>query len=126
MRQSQLRQAMLLEDQQAFAVEAARNDAVLATRQYFSAIRDDAERIRALESARDSAQSSLDSSKIAQTVGVRTIIDVLNAEQNRDQTLYNLAAARYDYLLSQLQLAASAGALDEDALSRVNAGLHAP
>ncbi|MDB5945325.1 MAG: hypothetical protein JWQ33_351, partial [Ramlibacter sp.] len=74
MRQSQLRQAMLLEDQQSFTLEAARNDAVLATRQYFTAIRDDAERIHALESARDSAQSSLDSSQIAQRVGVRTII----------------------------------------------------
>lgn len=122
-RSSQLRQAIASEDQQRETLEAARRDAENATRQFFAGIRDGAARIRALERARDSGASSLASSKVGREVGVRTAIDVLNAQQNYFQTLYNLTAARYDYLYNQLQLAASAGTLDERVLAGVNSGL---
>jgi outer membrane protein len=122
-RRSQMRQAVATEDQQRDTLEAARRDAENATRQFFASVRDGAARIKALERARDSGASSLDSSKVGREVGVRNAIDVLNAQQSYFQTLYNLSAARYDYLYNQLQLAASAGALDQPALGAVNAGL---
>lgn len=123
MRQSLLRQSMAIQDQQRYALEAGLRESQRATRQFFASLRDGAQRIRALERARVSGESSVRSSKVGQEVGVRTIIDVLNAEQNYYQTLYNLTSARSDYLYARLQLAASAGALDDAVLAQVNAAL---
>ena len=123
-RQSLLRQSMAFKDQQRYALEAGLREAQRATRQFFASLRDGAQRIRALDRARVSGESSVRSSKVGQEVGVRTIIDVLNAEQNYYQTLYNLTSARSDYLFARLQLAASAGALDDAVLAQVNAALN--
>ncbi len=122
-RQSLLRQAVATQDQQRSLLEAGVRETQRATRQFFAALRDGAERIRALERARVSGESSMRSSKVGQEVGVRTIIDVLNAEQNYYQTLYSLSAARCDFLYAQLQLAASAGTLSDATLAQVNAAL---
>ena len=122
-RQSLLRQAVATQDQQRSLLEAGVREAQRATRQFFAALRDGAERIRALERARVSGESSMRSSKVGQEVGVRTIIDVLNAEQNYYQTLYSLSAARCDFLYAQLQLAGSAGTLTDATLAQVNAAL---
>ncbi|WP_077037992.1 TolC family outer membrane protein [Pelomonas sp. KK5] len=124
-RRSQLRQAYAVQDQQRYTLEAGKRDVERLTRQYFQALRDGAERIRALERARVSGESSIRSSRLGQEVGVRTLIDVLNAEQSYYQTLYNLRAARVDYLYNELQLAANAGALTEPAIAKVNAALAA-
>ncbi|MDY0743962.1 TolC family outer membrane protein [Paucibacter sp. R3-3] len=125
LRQSQLRQAYAAREQQQYTLEAGQREIERATRQYFTALRDGAHRVRALERARVSGESSIRSSKLGQEVGVRTVIDVLNAEQNYYQTLSSLTAARADYLYSELQLAAAAGALDETALAHTNAALDA-
>jgi outer membrane protein len=122
-RRSLMRQAIATEDQQRAMLEAARGDAENATRQYFAGIRQGAQRIKALERAALSGAASLASSKLGREVGVRTAIDVLNAQQLYYQTLYTLVAARYDFLFDRLQLAASAGRLDEAALATVNASM---
>jgi outer membrane protein len=46
-------------------------------------------------------------------VGVRTRVDVLNAEQQLFATRKDLAAARYKTLVSGLQLRAAAGTLSQ-------------
>ena len=52
---------------------------------------------------------------------MRTQVDVLNAQQQQLYTArLNLALAKYNYVLSQLKLAAAAGQLGEDDLLRVN------
>jgi outer membrane protein len=122
-RSSQLRAAVALRDQQQDILEAVRRDAEQATRQAFLGVESGAAQIKALEQARISSASSLSSSKRGREVGVRTTIDVLNAQQNYYQTLYNLAAARYQYLLSKLQLAASVGNLNQTELADVNTWL---
>jgi outer membrane protein len=122
-RNSQLRQAVALREQQRDTLEAARRDAEQLVRQSFLGVTSGAAQIKALEQARISGASSVASCKLGREVGVRTTVDVLNAEQNYYQTLYNLGAARDQYLLSQLQLAASVGQLNEAALNNVNAYL---
>ncbi|HEY4072347.1 MAG TPA: TolC family outer membrane protein [Herbaspirillum sp.] len=119
-RNSQLRQAVALREQQRDTLEATRRDAEQLVRQSFLGVTSGSAQIKALEQARISGASSVASSKLGREVGVRTTVDVLNAEQNYYQTLYNLGAARDQYLLSQLQLAASVGQLNEAALSNVN------
>ncbi len=119
-RRSLERQAVALEEQQSYGLEAARRDADRLARQYAAAVRDGTRRIASLERARISGESSVNSNTTGREAGVRTTIDVLNAEQNYYQTLYSLSAARYDLLFARLQLAAEAGALDEQALAQVN------
>ena len=73
-----------------------------------------------------SAASAVASSKLGRKVGVRSVLDVLNAEQAYYQTLYNLLTARYGLLLSRLQLAAAVGELQETQLAAVNAWMIGP
>ena len=119
-RSSQLRQALAVRDQQRDTLVAARRDAEEFTRQAFLGVKGGVAQIRALEQARRSSASSLASSKRGRDLGVRTTVDVLNAEQNYYQTVYSLVAARYQYLLSRLQLAASVGQLGEAELAQLN------
>ncbi len=125
-RRSLERQAVHLEDEQAQSLEAARRDAERLARQYAAAVRDGGKRIASLDRASRSGESSANSSRIAREAGVRTTIDVLNAEQSWYATLYSLSAARTDLLFNRLQLAAQAGALDAAALDQVNTAIAAP
>ncbi len=118
-RASHLRQALALEDQQRFTLDAVRADTDRATRVFFAAVRDNTLRVAALNQARISSFAALESTRIGREVGVRTIIDILNAQQIVYQTLYNLTSARYDQLFSRIQLWASAGALHESVLQKL-------
>ena len=79
--------------------------------------------VRALEQALVSTQSQLDSTILGRDVGVRTSVDVLNAQQQVFQTRRDLQSARYSYLLNTLRLKAAAGALAEADLEEVNRAL---
>jgi outer membrane protein len=79
--------------------------------------------VRALEQALVSTQSQLDSTILGRDVGVRTSVDVLNAQQQVFQTRRDLQQARYSYLLNTLRLKAAAGQLGEPDVERVNQAL---
>lgn len=125
-RSSLERQAVYLKDEQASSLEATRRDAGRLARQYAAAVRDGLTRIASLDRASHSGESSVNSSRIAREAGVRTTIDVLNAEQAWYVTLYALSTARCDLLYNRLQLAAQAGALDVTSLEQINAAIAKP
>jgi len=79
--------------------------------------------VQALQQALASSQSVLEASKLGHEVGVRTNLDVLNAQQQLYSTRRDLYQAQYNYLVSQLQLKAAVGSLGEDDLGRVNRAL---
>ncbi len=79
--------------------------------------------IRAFEQFVISAQSALDATEAGYEVGTRTIVDVLNATRQLYDAKQNLSAARYNYILSQLQLKQAAGNLTEQDLVDINNGL---
>jgi outer membrane protein len=56
-------------------------------------------------------------------VGVRTQIDILNAQQQLSQTRRDLAQAKYNYILALLRLNSAAGRLTEQDLALVNTWL---
>ena len=60
---------------------------------------------------------------LGQQVGVRTEVDVLNAQQQTYAAKRDLAKAYHSYLMSRLRLTAETGELDEDALIQINAML---
>jgi outer membrane protein len=75
---------------------------------------------RALQQALASSQTQLRSIQRGLQVGIRTRVDVLNAEQQLFATRKDLAAARYRTLTSILALKAAAGALTDPDLFRLD------
>ncbi len=104
-------------------LENARRSAVLAARRAFLAVTDGIEGVKALKQALVSSRSSVESNKLGYEVGVRINIDVLNAQQQLFSTRRDLALVRYNTILSQLRLKASAGSLTDEDLDEVNRAL---
>jgi outer membrane protein len=101
-------------------LENAKRTAVLTTRQLYLSTINGITQVAALEQARVSSQSALDSNKLGYEVGIRINIDVLNAQQQLYSTERDLALARYNTILNSLRLKAAAGALREEDLEEVN------
>ena len=119
-RTSKLNEAAAKEAQQRQIVEATRRETEQLTKQAFLGVNAGAAQINALQQVLKSSQSLLASSKLGREVGVRTTVDVLNAEQKYYQTRYDLTVARYSYLYTKLQLAAVVGDLNEMDVKAVN------
>lgn len=120
---SRVREALANEEKARQDLESARRTAQLTAQQTFLGVATGVSQVRALEAALVSSQSSLDSTRLGQEVGVRTVIDVLNAQQQLSQTRRDLAQAKYNYMLALLRLKAAAGQLAEQDLAVVNAWL---
>jgi outer membrane protein len=67
-----------------------------------------------------SSQSQFESTKLGQEVGVRTEVDVLNAQGLHSLARRDLGRAYYNLLMSRLRLEAAAGELDEEDLVQIN------
>jgi outer membrane protein len=104
-------------------LENARRSAALTARQAYLAVINGVAQVGALEQARLSSQSALDSNKVGYEVGVRINIDVLNSQQQLYSTERDLAVARYNTIANQLRLKAAAGSLGEQDLEAVNRAL---
>ncbi|MDP5007559.1 MAG: TolC family outer membrane protein, partial [Glaciimonas sp.] len=117
---SQVRQAVALEDKARSDLDNARQTAALNARQAYLGVSNGLAQVKAYEAAEVSSQSSLDSNKLGYQVGVRINIDVLNAQQQLFSTRRDLAKARYDTLMNSLKLKAAAGVLKEEDLQLVN------
>ncbi|MGQ0749770.1 MAG: TolC family outer membrane protein [Betaproteobacteria bacterium] len=120
---SRVREALANEERARQDLENARRSAELAARQGFLGVTSGVAQVNALQAALVSSQSSLDSTRLGLEVGVRTQVDVLNAQQQLFSTRRDLAQARYNYILSLLRLKAAVGTLTEDDIVRVNAWL---
>jgi outer membrane protein len=101
-------------------LEAAKRTAALETRQAFLGVTSGIAQVKALQSAVVSSQSQLDSTRLGQEVGVRTGVDVLNAQQQLFSARRDLAQARYNYILNRLRLSAATGSLSEEEIARVS------
>ena len=86
----------------------------------FRAVTESLPKIRALEQAVRSADQLVLSSRKSFQAGSRTLIDVLNAEQQRMVVLRDLTQARYVYLISRIRLLALVGGADTEAVVAVN------
>ncbi len=104
-------------------LESAHRNVTLQTSQAYFGVVNGAAQVQALQQALLSSQSVLDATKTGQSVGVRTNLDVLNAQQQLFATRRDLYQAEYNYLVSQLRLKAATGDLTEDGVSAVNQAL---
>jgi outer membrane protein, protease secretion system len=117
---SQVRQALDQQERISETLEATRRDLFLRIEKEYRGITEGAERIRALEQAVRSAETTLVSSRRSFEGGARTLVDVLNAEQQRVSALRDLANARYEYMGSRIRLKALVGQADDQAVRELN------
>ena len=81
--------------------------------------------LKAYEQTVISAKSALEATEAGFDVGTRTIVDVLDSTRRLFDANRNLANARYDYIISVLQLKQAVGTLSEQDIMDINAGLKA-
>ncbi len=117
---ARVREAVANQERARFELDHARRQAALEAREAYLAVVSGSARSKALEQALASSEAQLKSTKLGLEVGVRTRIDVLNAEQQRYATLRDLYAARYQTLLAGLKLKAAAGSVSEDDLKGID------
>jgi outer membrane protein len=117
---SKVREALANQEKTRQDLENARRTVAQNTRAAFLGVTSGVAQIKALEAALVSSQSSLDSTKLGQEVGVRTQVDVLNAQQQLISTRRDHAQAIYGYAINVLKLKAAAGTLAEADLAYVN------
>jgi len=79
-----------------------------------------AQRVHALEQAQVASRARLDATQTGHEVGDRTLLDLLNAQNDDAATALALAQARSALLIDHLRLALLAGQLDEARLRAAN------
>jgi outer membrane protein len=77
-------------------------------------------RFKAFEEALASTKLQLESTKLGLEVGVRTAVDVLDAERLLAEARRNMSNAIFDTILSQVELQAVSGRLVEGDLAAIN------
>ncbi|WP_424859776.1 MULTISPECIES: TolC family outer membrane protein [unclassified Tepidimonas] len=101
-------------------LEATRRDLGLRVHREFRAVTEGVARIRALEQALRSADQVVTANRRSYEAGTRTVLDVLNAEQQRQSVLRDLAQARYEYLLARVRLVSLSGGDVEGTIAGVD------
>lgn len=118
---ARVREAVANQEKARHELEDARRQARLDARQGFLGVMSGAAQARALGQALISSEAQLKSTRLGLEVGVRTRVDLLNAQQQYFSTQRDLSAARYRTLLAGLQLKAAAGILGESDLRALDA-----
>jgi outer membrane protein len=118
--QSRVRAALANRERAVQDLENSQRTIAQAVRTNFLNVTSGISQVRALEQALASTQSQLDSTILGRDVGVRTSVDVLNAQQAVFQTRRDLQQARYNFLLSNLRLKAASGTITDTDIEEVN------
>ncbi|MEP7083819.1 MAG: TolC family outer membrane protein, partial [Betaproteobacteria bacterium] len=117
---ARIREALANQERFRQDLELARRTAAQSARTSYLNVTNGIAQVRALEQAVVSAQVALASSKLGMEVGVRTNVDVLNAQQQVFSARRDLASARYAVITNTLRLKAAAGILTDADLEAVN------
>lgn len=117
------RQALADYERLSALLEAARQDLGVRVHKEFRGVTEGVARVRALEVAVQSADVAVDSARKSLVAGLRTTVDVFNAEQQRVQTLRDLAQARYNMLMATVRLHALANRVDEGMMNKLGVAL---
>jgi outer membrane protein len=123
---SRVREAQANHEKARFDLDNATQTAALDARNAYLGVVSGNARGKALAQAVVSSESQLQSTKLGLEVGVRTRVDVLNAQQQLYAAQRDLAAARYETILSGLALKATAAALTEADISALDGLLSEP
>ena len=117
---STVRQAVATQERTQEMLEASRRDLGVRVHREFRGMTEGVLRIKALQQAVYSAEQAVLSNRKSFQAGSRTMLDVLNAEQQKTVALRDLAQARYLYLVSRLRLESLSGADRQAIVAQVN------
>jgi outer membrane protein len=117
---SRARQAVLNKQKALDDIEIARRSTDLETQRAYFNLSSSIAQTKALDQALISSQSQLDSTQLGYEVGVRTSVDVLNAQQQLFSAKRDLLQARYNYLVNIIRLKAASGLVAEADLQDIN------
>lgn len=104
-------------------LESATRKATLDARQQFLSVNTGVAQINAYQQAVASSEAALLSTRKGFQAGIRTSVDILNAQHQIYLAKRDLAKARYSYMMSWLKLKAAVGTLGEDDVQYVNGWL---
>ncbi len=107
-------------------MENARRQSALSAQTSYLGVTSGLAQVSALRQALRSSEVSLESTKLGREVGVRTSVDVLNAQQQVANARRDLAKSLIDTIVAQLKLKQAVGRLTEDDLGAVNRLLRTP
>ncbi len=117
---SRARQAVLNKQKALDDIEIARRSTDLETQRAYLNLNTTIAQVKALDQALISSQSQLDSTQLGYEVGVRTSVDVLNAQQQLFSAKRDLLQARYNYLVNIIRLKTASGLVAEADLQDIN------
>lgn len=118
--QSAVRQAMSEQTRLEETLEAARRDLNVRVQREWRGVTESVLRTNALMRAVASADQMVVSVKRSFEAGFRTVLDVLNAEQQAQQARRDLGEARLMYVASRMRLLALVGELDEQQIQWIS------
>lgn len=104
-------------------LESARRELGVKVHQEYRGVTEGIVRIRALEEALRSAEQLVKSTRRSFEAGSRTMVDILNAEQRRQEVRLELMRARYAFVVSGVRIQALAGMDMSLAVDRINSWL---
>lgn len=120
---SKTREAQYLYEQAKFQVEDSRRAVERQARNAYLNIQSSIGSVNALKQAVVSTKSALDATEAGFEVGTRTIVDVLNAQQEYLRAKRSYSNARHTYILSTLNLKLAAGTLSPADLQQITTWL---
>lgn len=120
---SKVRQAQYQYTSAREQLEQVHRSVLRQTADAYRGVESSIQRVKALAQAKVSNKSALDATQAGYEVGTRTIVDVLDAQQNYFQAQRNYQQAVYDYLLNTLNLKQAAGTLSPGDLRSLNGEL---
>lgn len=120
---SSVREALANLERAQAHLEEVRRDLAVRVHQQFKGVAEGVAKIQALEQAVKSAEQLVVSSQRSFQAGVRTRLDILNAQQQAGQARRDLAQARFAYLQARVQLKALAGSMRADNIDEINSWL---
>ena len=117
---SRVRQALLNKQKAVNDVDIARRQTSQDTQRAYLNLNTSIAQVKAYEQALISSQSQLESTHVSYDVGLRTSVDVLNAQQQLFSAKRDLLQARTSYLVNIIRLKAVTGVIAESDLVDVN------
>lgn len=110
---SRVRQASYHRQQAMDDLQNTTRQTALETQRAYLNLTTNVAQIQALEQALNSSQSQLDATQLGYQVGVRTSVDILNAQQQFYSAKRDLLQARYQYVVNLIQLKTVSGIVSD-------------
>lgn len=120
---SQVREALALLERAENRLDEIRKDLNVRVHREYRGVTEGVLKVRALEQAVRSSEQLALSSRRSFEAGVRTRLDILNAEQQLGAARRDLAQARFMYLNARARLKALTGGLKAENIDEINAWL---